>query len=57
MKIEISYSDLLEIAHSLRMRATDYGDAHTLAAQADKLRALADDLLHQAEAVPVDERG
>jgi len=56
MKIEISYSDLLEIAHSLRTRASEYGDSPTLAAQADKLRALADDLFRQAEAAPVDER-
>ena len=56
MKIEISYSDLLEIAHSLRTRASEYGDSPTLTAQADKLRALADDLFRQAEAAPVDER-
>ena len=49
-------SDLLEIAHSLRTRASEYGDSPTLAAQADKLRALADDLFRQAEAAPVDER-
>jgi hypothetical protein len=56
MKLEVSYGQLLEIVHSLRMRATDYVDHPMLGAQAAKLRELADNLLKQAEAVPVDER-
>jgi hypothetical protein len=56
MKIEVSYGQLLEIVHSLRMRATDYTDHPLLAAQASKLRELADNLLEQGEAVPVDAR-